>query len=101
MVCGWDDKGPQLYQVDPSGAYFAWKASALGKGMIQAKQFLEKRYSDDMKIEDAVHCALLTLKEGFDGQLASNNIEVAIVRDDQKFTILTPTQIKEYLDELE
>lgn len=101
MICGWDDKGPQLYQVDPSGAYFAWKASALGKGMIQAKSFLEKRYNEEMKLEDAIHCALLTLKEGFDGQLASNNIEVAVVRDDKTFTILSPAQIKEYLDELE
>eukprot|EP01122_Echinamoeba_exundans_P004349 TRINITY_DN14381_c0_g1_i1.p1 TRINITY_DN14381_c0_g1~~TRINITY_DN14381_c0_g1_i1.p1 ORF type:complete len:235 (+),score=63.34 TRINITY_DN14381_c0_g1_i1:72-776(+) len=101
MVCGWDDKGPQLYQVDPSGAYFAWKASALGKGMIQAKSFLEKRYNEEMKIEDAIHCALLTLKEGFDGQLSSSNIEVAVVREDKVFTLLSPAQIKEYLDELE
>lgn len=26
-MAGYDDHGPQLYQIDPSGSYFAWKAS--------------------------------------------------------------------------
>lgn len=42
MMAGLDDNGPQLYQIDPSGSYFAWKASAIGKNMTNAKAFLEK-----------------------------------------------------------
>lgn len=30
----------------------------------------------------------------------SSNIEVGVIRADQKFTVLTPLQVKEYLDEL-
>jgi 20S proteasome subunit alpha 2 len=45
LVAGWDrHRGPSLYQVDPSGSFWAWKASAIGKNMINAKTFLEKRY---------------------------------------------------------
>ncbi|WRX26003.1 Proteasome [Theobroma cacao] len=44
LVAGYDDNGPQLYQVDPSGSYFSWKASAMGKNVSNAKTFLEKRY---------------------------------------------------------
>ena len=29
--------GPQLYQIDPSGSYFAWKASAVGKNAQDAR----------------------------------------------------------------
>ncbi|CAL5390114.1 unnamed protein product [Camellia sinensis] len=43
LVAGFDDKGPQLYEVDPSGSYFSWKASAMGKNVSNAKTFLEKR----------------------------------------------------------
>ncbi|EOY27571.1 N-terminal nucleophile aminohydrolases superfamily protein isoform 3, partial [Theobroma cacao] len=50
--------------VDPSGSYFSWKASAMGKNVSNAKTFLEKRYTDDMELDDAVHTAILTLKEG-------------------------------------
>jgi 20S proteasome subunit alpha 2 len=66
MVAGYDDNGPQLYQVDPSGAFFGWKASAIGKNYVNSKTFLEKRYSDDIEIEDAIHTAILTLKESFE-----------------------------------
>ena len=47
LICGWDEVDeegkPYLFQCDPSGAYFAWKATALGKNCINGKTFLEKR----------------------------------------------------------
>ena len=101
LMAGYDANGPQLYQVDPSGSYFGWKASAIGKNMINAKTFLEKRYSEDMELEDAIHTAILTLKEGFDGQIAANNIEIGIVGEDRKFRILTTAEVSDYLSEVE
>ena len=44
LIAGWDShRGQSLYQVDPSGSYWAWKASAIGKNMVNGKTFLEKR----------------------------------------------------------
>lgn len=43
LICGWDNDRPYLFQCDPSGAYFAWKATAMGKNSINGKTFLEKR----------------------------------------------------------
>ncbi|GJQ12148.1 hypothetical protein GpartN1_g3939.t1 [Galdieria partita] len=101
LIAGYDEQGPHLYQVDPSGSFFAWKASAIGKNMVNAKTFLEKRYSDDMEIEDAIHTAILTLKEGFEGQITEYNIEIGQVTDNQKFKVLTPLEVKDYLGEVE
>ena len=58
------------------GAYFAWKATALGKNHINGKSFLEKRYSEDLELEDAIQTAILTLKESFEGQMTQDNIEI-------------------------
>ena len=44
LISGYDELGPHLYQVDPSGSYWAWKASAIGKNMVNANTFLEKRF---------------------------------------------------------
>lgn len=45
LVAGFDNaRGHTLYQVDPSGSFWAWKASAIGKNQVNAKTFLEKRY---------------------------------------------------------
>jgi hypothetical protein len=43
--------------------------------MTNAKTFLEKRYSEEMALEDAIHTALLTLKEGFEGQVGAGGGE--------------------------
>ncbi|GER41662.1 proteasome subunit alpha type [Striga asiatica] len=122
LVAGYDDKGPQLYQVDPSGSYFSWKASAMGKNVSNAKTFLEKRliifsmsksmyrfrtafsvnwYTEDMELDDAVHTAILTLKEGFEGQISGKNIEIGVIGNDKVFKILTPSEIEDYLQEVE
>ena len=49
--------------------------------------------------EDAIHNALLTMREGFEGEMNENNIEVAIIGEDRKFRVLTPTEVRDYLDE--
>ena len=54
-----------------------------------------------MDLEDAIHTAILTLKEGFDGAINENNIEIGIVGKDHKFRVLTPTEVKEYLKDVE
>merc|ERR1712087_1067231 len=101
LLAGFDHNGPQLYQIDPSGSYFAWKASAIGKHMNNAKTFLDKRYNEELELEDAVHTALLTLKEGFEGAMDHTNIQVGVVGADKKFKVLTPAEIKDYLGEVE
>jgi 20S proteasome subunit alpha 2 len=97
LIIGQDDEGPHLYQVDPSGSYWAWKASAIGKNTVNAKTFLEKRYAEDMELEDAVHTAILTLKEGFEGQMTESNIEIGISDYSGKFKRLSTAEIKDYL----
>jgi len=101
LIAGYDDNGPQLYQVDPSGSYWGWKASAIGKNMLNAKTFLEKRYYDDIEMEDAIHTAILTLKEGFEGQMTEKNIELGIVGEDRSFRVLSQQEVKDYIGEVE
>jgi hypothetical protein len=47
------------------------------------------RYNDDLSLEDAIHTALLTLKEGFEGQMTEQTIEIGVV------TVPTPEQMQE------
>jgi len=68
--------GPSLYQVDPSGTYFPWKATAIGKSATSARTFLEKRYTEGLELEDAIHIALLTLKETIEGEMNGETVEI-------------------------
>ncbi|KAH8197900.1 hypothetical protein TruAng_007952 [Truncatella angustata] len=107
--------GPMLYQVDPSGSYFPWKATAIGKSAASAKTFLEKRYTEGLELEDAVHIALLTLKETIEGEMNGETIEIGIVGPPAdhllgvegvagavgpRFRKLTPQEIEDYLTNL-
>ena len=100
LIAGCDDEGPQLYQADPSGAFFEWKATAVGQNYINAKSFLEKRYADDMELDDAIHTAILTLREGFEGEITKDNIEIGVISTkDRRFRVLSPGEVQDYLDE--
>ena len=118
LVIGKDDlSGPMLYQCDPSGCYFPWKATALGKPFTRficcpdvsstysgknyhnARSFLERRYNEELELDDAVHTAILTLKESFEGQMNEHNIEIGIC-DSNGFKRLDPSEVKDYLGSL-
>jgi 20S proteasome subunit alpha 2 len=108
MICGCDDNGPHLYQVDPSGAYFGWKASAIGKDSTNRKSFLEKRFTEDILLEDAIATAILTLKENFEGGMTADNIEIGVIEEcpDQpakhrKFRVLSKEETQDYLSQVE
>uniref|UniRef100_A0A915D2H5 Proteasome subunit alpha type n=1 Tax=Ditylenchus dipsaci TaxID=166011 RepID=A0A915D2H5_9BILA len=94
LIAGWeaDSKKPLLFQADPSGAYFAWKATAIGKNDVNAKTFLEKRFNETLELDDGIHTALLTLRESFDVGMTEDNVEVAVC-DANGFRRLTRQQV--------
>jgi 20S proteasome subunit alpha 2 len=100
LVAGVDSNGPQLFQVDPSGSFFAWKAAAIGTGMLAAEDFLKKRYTEDIPLDDAIHRAIRILKERFQGDLTEENLEIGIISPDTTFTIFSPQKIKDFLEEV-
>ena len=65
---------------------------------------MEKRFDADMDIEDAIHTAILTLKDSFEGELTERNIEIGVLKTsdpEKNFKVLTTSDIKDYLREVE
>ena len=55
-------------------------------------------YSEEMELEDAIHTAILTLKEGFEGQMTENRIEIGVAETStQKFRRLSASEVRDYL----
>ncbi len=50
-------------------------------------------------MEDAIHTAILTMKEGFEGIMSSTNVEIGVATGSQ-FHVLTPEDINEYLSNI-
>lgn len=95
---GYDRSGAHLFQIDPSGAYYEIKAGAIGKGRQRSNQSLERRYKDNLSLDDGISIILDTLREGYDGELNEKNIEIAIIKK-EGFKKLSPEEVKNYLKE--
>jgi 20S proteasome subunit alpha 2 len=64
-------------------SYFPWKATAIGKSATSAKTFLEEIYRG-LELEDAVHIALLTLKETIEGEMNGETVEIGECHEDRQ-----------------
>lgn len=54
IIGGIDEKGPHLYMLEPSGAYWGYHGAATGKGRQAAKNELEKLDFTTLSARDAV-----------------------------------------------
>jgi len=72
------DGKPELYQTDPAGTYYAWKATAIGKNSKSVVDFLEKKFTEDMDQDATLRLALKGLLEVTEA--SGKNIEVVIVQ---------------------
>jgi len=54
IIAGIDQKGIQLYQIDPSGTFFGGSGFAIGQSSDVALTEIQREYSADMSIEQAI-----------------------------------------------
>lgn len=102
LIGGFDMDGtPHLFQTDPSGIYYEWKANATGKSAKTVREFLEKYYTPEFveTEEGAVKLAIKALLEVV--QSGQKNLEVAIMRKDQPMQMLDPESIEKYVNTIE
>ena len=54
-----------------------------------------------MELDDAIHVALLTMKESYEGEMTEHNIEVGVVSRESGgvFRVLSAQEVRDFLDE--
>merc|ERR1712118_584223 len=77
LIVGYgDDTLPKLYNTDPSGTFYNWKATCIGRNSKTVQDFLEKNWKEELDDEAAVRLALKALLEVVE---AGKNLDVLIV----------------------
>lgn len=102
LIGGFDFDGtPHLYQTEPSGIYYEWKANATGRSAKTVREFLEKYYKpEEVETEDgAVKLAIRALLEVV--QSGNKNLEIAVMRKNQPLAMLKPDEIEKYVTVIE
>jgi proteasome alpha subunit len=102
IIAGIADGEPRLYETDPSGTPYEWKALAVGADRNDIRDYLEEHYDESADLEGGIELALAALASVNDDELAPEGIGVAtIAAEDEVFTQLTDEDKREYLAEFD
>jgi len=99
LICGFNEDGsPGLYQTDPAGIFFSWKAAAIGKNFKTVQDYLEKKYEENMNTEQTIRCALKALLEVIEA--SGKNVEI-LVMDKSGPRFLSDEEVEPLVAELD
>jgi proteasome alpha subunit len=95
---GVDLTGERVFSLDPSGTYKAYKAIAIGRKSDEINALLEKRYREDMTLEEAIGLATEVIASNLEGKASPETIKVAVIPADTKtFRRLTDEEVAKHL----
>ena len=100
IIGGIEDGEPRLYETDPSGTPYEWKALAVGADRGEIEDYLEEHYDEQMDLDSGVGLALSALASVNDGTLTPEGIGVATVDvESETFSSLEDDTVEEHLAE--
>jgi len=98
---GVDRKGSRVFWTDPSGAFLAYKAWAIGAGADVANETLEAEYKDTLTLDDAILLTLKCVVKVLEGRTDAQKTRIATIPSDtKKFRKLTMEEVEKYLKKL-
>lgn len=100
LFAGIDNKGPQLYHMDPSGTFIEYDAKAIGSGSEGAQQALQDTYHKSMTLKEACKSALTILKQVMEEKLNSTNVEMGTVTKEKKYHMFSKQELEDVIKDI-
>lgn len=99
LIAGVDDSRARLFETDPSGALLEYKATAIGSRRNETIDFFEKKYTDDIKLEDAINLGLEALLSTAEAIFNASTIEIGVIElSTRKFRELTYPEVEKCVE---
>jgi proteasome alpha subunit len=100
IIGGVEDGEPRLYETDPSGTPYEWKALAVGGNRNEIEEYLQDSYTEEMDLDAGVGLALQALASVNDEGLRPEGLGVATVDvESEQYSELAVEEVEEYLTE--
>ena len=101
LVAGIDGGEARLYETDPTGIFFQYKAAVIGESETEVEEMLSNEYHDEMSIEEGLHLTVKALNKVFGEDLTVERLDcVYIKKEDQKYTVVEPEKLGSVLKEV-
>jgi proteasome alpha subunit len=103
IIGGIDADGePRLFETDPSGTPYEWKALAVGADRGEVRDYLEANYDEGIDLNEAVGLALRALGSVNDDALRPEAVGLATVGvEERAFRQLSDDEVEDYLVDLD
>ena len=101
LVAGIDDHTPRLFETDPIGIFFQYRATAIGEGEIEVEEILHNDYKPNLTIEEGLKLSLKALKKVLGENFKIERIDAAYINTtEKKFRRLMKSRIEKTASEL-
>ena len=84
LVGGIDDHTPRLYETDPTGIFFQYRATAIGEGEVEVEEILHEEYKPELTIEEGFKVSLKALNKVLGDNFKIGRIDAAYIKIDEK-----------------
>jgi len=93
LIAGIDENKPVLFETDPTGIFYQYKATAIGEGETEIEEILHKEYKDNMSMEEGLKICVKALKKVLDNNFNHERIDAAFVNKDKKVLEKFPKEV--------
>mmetsp|Transcript_7477 Transcript_7477/g.25287 ORF Transcript_7477/g.25287 Transcript_7477/m.25287 type:complete len:246 (+) Transcript_7477:95-832(+) len=95
-----EEKGPQLFRIDPAGHFLPYKAASIGTREQEATNFLERRVEQLTTMDDAatVQLAIQAMQSVLATDFKGSELEVGVVTQDASFRTLSAAEVEDHLN---
>ncbi|WP_435067067.1 archaeal proteasome endopeptidase complex subunit alpha [Haloplanus sp. C73] len=104
LIGGIEDGEPRLYETDPSGTPYEWKAVSIGANRGDLQEYLEENYTDadELDLDDGIALALRALASTNEDTLEPAGVDVGTVdTESESFHELDNDEIETHLADLD
>jgi len=84
LIAGIDEGGKKLFETDPTGIFYQYKATVIGEGEPDIEEFLQKEYKDDITLEEGLKLCIKALKKFLDSNFTIDRIDAAYIDEKEK-----------------
>ncbi|ELZ59870.1 MULTISPECIES: archaeal proteasome endopeptidase complex subunit alpha [Haloferax] len=99
LIGGVENGTPRLYETDPSGTPYEWKAVSIGADRGDHQEHLEENFRDDLTLDEGIELALEAIASTSDEGTAPDGVDVATVSaESERFVELSNDEIEDYLE---
>ena len=84
LIGGIDGDHPTLYETDPTGIFFEYRASVIGEGEVEIEEILHKEYKPELTIEEGLKLCLVALKKVLGENFSIERIDAAYIKTSEK-----------------